>query len=151
MNYSSFISDKIRKSLFDEKCYFNPSVPSVHFLDVFPLFLTKTRCSSQRIFLMKPSKSPLTIFLSICANFKIIEKRLICEAQKNSRLIWPEKKIFWLFYAETSWKCFWRRKKYFLKKIFLEIFGKFGGEHQSGAAPSCDNYTPKSSSWHFYL
>ena len=54
---------------------FNPLVPSVHFLDVFPVFLSKRRCSSQRIFSMKPSKSPLSIFLSTGANLKIIEKK----------------------------------------------------------------------------
>ena len=42
------------------------------FLDVFPLFLSKRRCFTQRIFSMKPYKS---IFLSIGANLKTIEKK----------------------------------------------------------------------------
>ena len=101
--------------------YFNPLVPSVHFLDVFPVFLSKRRCSSQRIFSMKPSKSPLSIFLSTGANLKIIEKKADLWGPKNGRPFWPEKNFFWLFYAETTWKCFSRPKNFFWKKFFWKI------------------------------
>ena len=129
----------------------NPLVPSVHFLDVFPLYLSKRRCCSQRIFSMKPSKSPLSIFLSTEAHLKIIAKKADLWGAKNWRPIWPEKKFFLTFLCWDILKVFFKAKIIFLKKIFLEIFGKFDGEHQSGAAPSCDEYTPKSSAWHFYL
>ena len=119
-------------SFFFEKMFFshiNPLVPSVHFLDVFPLFHTKRRCSSQRIFSMKLSKWPRSIFLSSGANLKFIEKKADLWGAKNWRPIWPKKNFFWLFNAETTLKCFSKRKKifenFFLKKIFLEIFSKF--------------------------
>ena len=95
-------------------------VPSVHFLDVFPVFLSKRRCSSQRIFSMKPSKSPLSIFLSTNAHLKIIAKKADLWGAKIWRPIWP-KNFFWLFYAETTWKCFSRRKKIFLENFFLKF------------------------------
>ena len=133
------------------KGHLNPLVPSVHFLDVFPVFLSKRRCSSQRIFSMKQSKSPLSIFLSTDAHLKIIAKKADLWGAKIWRPIWRKKKFFLLFHAETTWECFSRRKKIFLENFFLEIFGNFDGEHQSGAAPSCDHYTPKNSAWNFYL
>ena len=129
---------------------FNPLVPSVHFLDVFPVFLSKRRCSSQRIFSMKPSKSPLSIFLSTGANLKIIGKKADLLGPKNGRPFWPEK-FFFDFFMLRRLESVFKAKKIFLKKIFFEFFVKFDGEHQSGAAPTCDQYRPKSSAWHFYL
>ena len=120
------------------------------FWTISPFFGQKEGVPLNVFFSFKPSKSPLSIFLSTDANLKIIEKKTDLWGAKNWRPIWP-KKIFWLFHAETTWECFSRRKKIFLKKFFLEGFVKFDGEHQSGAALRCDHYTPKSSAWHFYL
>ena len=85
----------------------NPSVPSVHFLDVFPLFLSKRRCSSQRIFSMKPSKSPLSIFLSTDAHLKIIAKKADLWGAKIWRPIsdffYKVPQDFYLFYILTHY------------------------------------------------
>ena len=99
----------------------------------FPSFLSKTRCSTQRIFSMKPYKWPLSIFLSIGANLKIIEKKSWSVRHKKLKADSTRKKFFWLFHAKTTWKCFSRRKRFFLKKFYLGIFGHFSGEDQSGA------------------
>ena len=96
-------------------------VPSVHFLDVFPLFHTKRRCSSQRIFSMKLSKWPRSIFLSSGANLKFIEKKADLWGAKKMKADLTQKKLFWLFYAETTWKCFSRPKNFFWKKFFWKI------------------------------
>ena len=81
-------------------------VPSVRFLNIFSLFLSKRRCSSQQISLMKRLKWPLTMFLSIGANLELIEKNADQWDAKNLRPIWPKKKFFfWLFHAETTLEC----------------------------------------------
>ena len=53
--------------------YINPLVPSGFFLAIFSLFLPKRKGSAQPIFLKRPPKWPLSVFLSINANLKIIE------------------------------------------------------------------------------
>ena len=100
---------------------FNPLVPSVHFLDVFPLFLSKRRFSSERIFSMKPSKSPLSIFLSTGANLKIITKKADLWGAKNWRPISP-KKIFFTFSCWDDLRVFVKAKKNFFEKFFPENF-----------------------------
>ena len=95
----------------------NPLVPSVDFLDIFPLFSVKKK-----------------VLLSTMSSVR--RKKLKADI---SRI------FFWFFYDDL--KVFFKAKK-----IFLEIFGKFDGEHLSGAhSPSWDHYTSKSSARHFYL
>ena len=96
-------------------------VPSVHFLDVFPLFLSKRRCSSQQIFSMKPSKSPLSIFLSTEAHLKIIAKKADLWGAKNWGPIWPEKKFFLTFLCWDDMKVFFKAKKIFRKFFFWKF------------------------------
>ena len=97
-------------------------VPSVHFLDVFPLFHTKRRCSSQRIFSMKLSKWPRSIFLSSGANLKFIEKKADLWGAKNWRPIWPKKKIFFDFFMLRRLESVFQGQKIFFEKNFSEKF-----------------------------
>ena len=72
------------------------------------------------------------------------KKRLICEAQKIEGRFDPKKNFFDFFMLRRLESVF-KAETNFFEKFFFEFFVKFDGEHQSGAAPSCDHYTPKNS------
>jgi len=70
---------------------------------------------------MKPSKSPLSIFLSTGANLKIIEKKADLWGPKNRRPFWLKKKFFLTFLCWDDLKVFLKQKQIFLKKFFLNF------------------------------
>ena len=63
--------------------------------------------------------------------------------RKNLKADLTQKNFFYFSMLKRLENVFQGEKKIFLEKFFLEIFGNFDGEHQSGAASSCDPYTPK--------
>ena len=75
-------------------------------------------------FQIKQFKWPLSIFVWTGANFKIIEKKAdLWNAKKNWRLIWPKKKLFWLFTWRRLESVFQDKKKFNLE--FSRIFENF--------------------------
>ena len=73
---------------------------------------------------MKSPKSPLSISLSTGGNQKIIEKRLICETEKNCRPICPKNRFFLFFILRRLESVFQDENKFFLRNFFrnLKIF-----------------------------
>ena len=55
-----------------------------------------------------------------------------------------QKKILFDFFMLRRLESVFKAETNFFEKFFFEFFVKFDGEHQSGAAPTCDQYRPKS-------
>ena len=129
----------------------NPLVPSGFFKPFFHFFSLKERVPLNQFFWRDHLNDRWAFFYQLMLISRSLSKGLIFRTQKSEGRFDPKKIFFRLLNAETTLKCFSRRKKNFFWKNFFEIFDYFESKHQSGAATSCAHYTPKSCAWHFYL
>ena len=129
----------------------NPLVPSGFFRPFFHFFSLKERVPLNQFFWRDHLNDRWAFFYQLMLISRSLSKGLIFRTQKSEGRFDPKKIFFSTFLCWDDMKVFFKAKKIFLEKFFLKIFGQFDGKHQSGAAPSCAHYTPKSCAWHFYL
>ena len=120
------------------------------FKPFFHFFSLKERVPLNQFFWRDHLNDRWAFFYQLMLISRSLSKGLIFRTQKSEGRFDP-KKIFFDFFMLRRHESVFQGKKNFSKNFFLKFFGQFDGEHQSGAASSCDHYTRKSFAWHFSL